>query len=170
MPREAFFDMGRYSTQRLPKVLHRAPGFLLVPLGHRRPSQAPNRDFWNFDHSAVHGWGGNGKDISLSKSAAPDKTGEKKVSWGRYSTSWGARLRSRPNAGLKAVQVSGHYRTQGAPPEVELEYLRGISLLHSLLSGGDSKAGACDGGDGLGSYPGLVAGSYPKEPLTGAGW
>ena len=81
-----------------------------------------------------------------------------------------ARLRSRPNAGLKAVHVSGQYRTQGAPPEVELEHLRDISLLHSLLTGGDSKAGACDGGDGLGSYPGLVAGSYPKEPLTGAGW
>ena len=27
----------------------------------------------------------------------------------------------------------------------------------------------CDGGDGLGSNPGLVAGSYPKEPLIGAG-
>ena len=80
-----------------------------------------------------------------------------------------ARLRSRPNAGLAAVQVTGHNRTQGAPPKVELEHLRDISLLHSLLTGGDSKAGACDGGDGLGSNPGLVAGSYPKEPLTGAG-
>ena len=44
-----------------------------------------------------------------------------------------------------------------------------FKLLHSLLTGGDSKAGACDGGDGLGSNPGLVAGSYPKEPLIGAG-
>ena len=69
MPREAFFNMGRYSTQRLPKVLHRAPGFLLVPLGHRQPSQAPNRDFWNFDSSAGHGWGGSAKDIFFHKCA-----------------------------------------------------------------------------------------------------
>ena len=63
VPREAFFNMGRYSTQRLPKVLHRAPGFLLVPLGHRRPSQAPNRSFWYCGSSAGHGWGGSAKDI-----------------------------------------------------------------------------------------------------------
>ena len=41
--------MGRYSTQRLHRALCRAPGFLLVPLGHRRPYQGPNRSFWNFD-------------------------------------------------------------------------------------------------------------------------
>ena len=70
---------------------------------------------------------------------------------------------------MKRAASSQQHHGESRAAAVELEHLRDISLLHSLLTGGDSKAGACDGGDGLGSNPGLVAGSYPKEPLTGAG-